>query len=93
MPTSWVKSQEPVFKTSWENGQYGPGHNSFTVSEDGAEDILVYHGRNYTEIVGDPLYDPNRHTRVEIIKWNEDGTPNFGVPSPDENTEELQKIK
>ena len=92
-PASWVKSQEPVFKTSWENGQYGPGHNSFTVSEDGTEDILVYHGRNYTEIVGDPLYDPNRHTRVEVIKWNEDGTPNFGVPSPDENTEELKKIK
>jgi GH43 family beta-xylosidase len=90
--TSWVKSQEPVFKTSWENGQYGPGHNSFTVSEDGTEDILVYHGRNYTEILGDPLYDPNRHTRVEVIKWNEDGTPNFGVPSPDKNLEELQKI-
>jgi len=90
--TSWVKSKEPVFKTSWENGQYGPGHNSFTVSEDGTEDILVYHGRNYTEILGDPLYDPNRHTRVEVIKWNEDGTPNFGVPSPDKNIEELQKI-
>lgn len=90
--SSWVKSQEPVFKTSWENGQYGPGHNSFTVSEDGTEDILVYHARNYTEIVGDPLYDPNRHTRVEVIKWNEDGTPNFGVPSKDENTKELEKI-
>lgn len=90
--SSWVKSQEPVFKTSWENGQYGPGHNSFTVSEDGTEDILVYHARNYTEIVGDPLYDPNRHTRVEVIKWNEDGTPNFGVPSKDENIEELEKI-
>jgi len=90
--SSWVKSQEPVFKTSWENGQYGPGHNSFTVSEDGTEDILVYHARNYTEITGDPLYDPNRHTRVEVIKWNEDGTPNFGVPSKDENIEELKKI-
>lgn len=90
--SSWVKSQEPVFKTSWENGQYGPGHNSFTVSEDGTEDILVYHARNYTEITGDPLYDPNRHTRVEVIKWNEDGTPNFGVPSKDENIEELEKI-
>lgn len=91
--SSWVKSQEPVFGTSWENGQYGPGHNSFTVSEDGTEDILVYHARNYTEIVGDPLYDPNRHTRVEVIKWNEDGTPNFGVPSPDVNTDEMKKIK
>lgn len=80
---SWVKSKEPVFKTSYENGQYGPGHNCFTVSEDGKEDILVYHARNYTEIQGDPLYDPNRHTRVEVVKWNDDGTPDFGVPSRD----------
>ncbi|MVX64714.1 family 43 glycosylhydrolase [Clostridium chromiireducens] len=90
--SSWAKNQEPVFKTAWENGQYGPGHNCFTVSEDGTEDIIVYHARNYTEIVGDPLYDPNRHARVEVIKWNEDGTPNFGVPSKDENISELQKI-
>lgn len=80
---SWIKSKEPVFKTSYENHQYGPGHNSFTVSEDGKHDILVYHARNYTEITGDPLYDPNRHTRVEVIKWNSDGTPNFGEPSKD----------
>ena len=79
---SWIKSKEPVFKTSYENKQYGPGHNSFTVSEDG-EDLLVYHSRNYTELKGDALSDPNRHARIEIIKWNEDGTPNFGVPSKD----------
>ncbi|CAM3312785.1 MULTISPECIES: glycoside hydrolase family 43 protein [Paenibacillus] len=82
-PTSWVKSPEPVFATSEANGQYGPGHNSFTVSEDGTQDILVYHARSYKEIEGDPLYDPNRHTRVQLIRWNEDGTPNFGVPRPD----------
>ena len=79
---SWVKSKEPVFRTSYENKQYGPGHNSFTVSEDG-EDLLVYHSRNYTELKGDPLTDPNRHARIEVTKWNEDGTPNFGVPSKD----------
>jgi len=82
-PDSWSKSPEPVFKTSEENGQYGPGHNSFTVSEDGTKDVLVYHARNYNEIVGDPLYDPNRHTRAQILNWNEDGTPNFGTPVPD----------
>jgi GH43 family beta-xylosidase len=81
--SSWEKFKEPVFKTSYENHQYGPGHNSFTVSEDGTEDLLVYHARNYTELNGDPLSDPNRHTRIEIIKWNEEGNPNFGTPSPD----------
>ncbi|MFS0779623.1 family 43 glycosylhydrolase [Neobacillus sp. 3P2-tot-E-2] len=79
-PASWSKSTEPVFKTCYETGQYGPGHNSFTVSEDGSKDVLVYHVRNYTEIVGDPLYDPNRHTCAKEFTWNPDGTPNFGSP-------------
>ena len=79
-PESWSKKPEPVFKSCPENGQYGPGHNSFTVSEDGEKDILVYHARTYTEILGDPLYDPNRHARAQEFSWNEDGTPNFGIP-------------
>jgi len=84
-PFAWTKSPVPVFTTCEENGQYGPGHNSFTVSEDGVEDLLVYHARNYKEIVGDPLYDPNRHTRIQPFHWNEDGTPNFGMPVPDKH--------
>lgn len=80
---SWVKTPVPVFTTSIQNQQFGPGHNSFTVTEDGKHDLLVFHARNYTGIEGDPLYDPNRHTRVQLIHWNEDGTPNFGIPRPD----------
>ncbi|MBT2757360.1 family 43 glycosylhydrolase [Mesobacillus foraminis] len=83
-PESWKKSEEPVFQTNFEERQYGPGHNSFTVSEDGSEDIIVYHARTYTEIVGDPLYDPNRHTRAQVFTWKEDGTPDFGKPVPDQ---------
>lgn len=82
-PKSWVKSPQPVFTTCEENSQYGPGHNCFTVSEDGTQDLLVFHARSYKEIVGDPLYDPNRHARVQVVEWNEDGTPNFGKPRPD----------
>ena len=52
-----------------------PGHNSFTVSEDGADDILVFHARTYKEIAGDPLYDPNRHTFIRKIRWTADGMP------------------
>ncbi|WP_096438635.1 glycoside hydrolase family 43 protein [Alteribacter populi] len=80
---SWKKVDKPVFQTSEANGQYGPGHNSFTVSEDGKKDVLIYHGRNYKEIEGDPLYDPNRHTRAQVIEWDEDGFPIFGEPKPD----------
>lgn len=82
-PASWTKTAEPVFQTNETTGQYGPGHNSFTVSPDGEQDIIVYHARNYKEIVGDPLYDPNRHTRAQVFGWNPDGTPNFGIPLAD----------
>ncbi|MFA9560066.1 family 43 glycosylhydrolase [Evansella sp. AB-rgal1] len=82
-PKSWRKSKDPVFQTNEENSVYGPGHNSFTVSEDGTKDVMIYHARNYKDIDGDPLYDPNRHTRAQVITWNEDGTPNFGIPVPD----------
>ncbi len=82
-PNSWSKSREPVFGSNEETGQYGPGHNCFTVSEDGNRDIMVYHARSYKEIVGDPLYDPNRHARAKIFGWKEDGTPDFGIPEAD----------
>ncbi|THB85789.1 alpha-N-arabinofuranosidase [Pantoea allii] len=79
---AWQKSARPVFVSSWDNHQYGPGHNSFTQDEAG-RDVLVYHARNYTEIEGDPLWDPNRHTRLKYFRWREDGTPDFGVPPAD----------
>jgi GH43 family beta-xylosidase len=80
-PHNWTKSPKPVFQTNFELGVYGPGHNSFTVADDGVTDLLVYHARTYTEIVGDPLWDPNRHTYVKALKWAPDGMPIFGRPS------------
>jgi GH43 family beta-xylosidase len=80
---SWSKSPVPVFSSSAANGQYGPGHNSFTTTPDGKTDILVYHARNYRDIVGDPLKDQNRHTRAQVLHWRADGTPDFGVPVAD----------
>ena len=77
---SWTKSPDPVFVTNEQTRQYGPGHNSFTVAEDGETDVLVYHARDYRDITGDPLYDPNRHTRVQRLYWHTDGAPLFGVP-------------
>ena len=82
-PRSWTKSPAPVFATSEENRIFGPGHNSFTVAEDGTTDVLVYHARSYRDIPGDPLRDPNRHTRVQPLAWRADGMPDFGVPRPD----------
>ncbi|USQ93896.1 family 43 glycosylhydrolase [Caulobacter sp. RL271] len=78
-PDAWRKSPEPVFVSSEETGVWGPGHNAFTVDEQG-RDVLVYHGRDYKKIQGDPLFDPNRHTRVQRLYYKADGTPDFGVP-------------
>ena len=77
-PASWSKSKTPVLTSSPEYDIYGPGHNSFTVAEDGVTDMLVYHARTYTEIEGDPLWNPDRHTFVKPLKWGEDGMPFFG---------------
>ncbi|MCY1142605.1 glycoside hydrolase family 43 protein [Actinoplanes sp. Pm04-4] len=80
---SWTKTPDPIFVTNTETSRYGPGHNSFTVAEDGRTDVLVYHARDYRDITGDPLYDPNRHARVQRLYWHPDGTPLFGVPVGD----------
>ncbi len=75
---SWFKSDVPVFCTSRKNGQYGPGHNCFTT--DRGRDVLIYHSRNYKEVDGDPLYDPNRHARAKVFDYDENGLPVFGEP-------------
>ena len=80
---NWSKAEQPVFSTSAYNGQYGPGHNSFTKGEDGASDVLVYHARPYPHIIGDPLSDPNRHCRMQEFTWDDKGFPLFGVPVQD----------
>lgn len=82
-PRAWTKSKVAVLRSSAATGQYGPGHNSFTTSPDGKTDILVYHARNYRDIVGEPLRDPNRHTRAQVIRWRADGMPDFGEPVAD----------
>lgn len=77
-PRAWKKERQPVLRSSREYGIYGPGHNSFTVLEDGTE-ACVYHARTYAEIEGDPLYDPNRHAMVMKLEWDGKGYPVFDV--------------
>lgn len=79
---SWHKCTQPVFTTSYENKQYGPGHSCFTCDEDDSM-LLVYHCRNYTEIEGDPLWNPDRHCRLKAIEWDDRGFPVLGVPPAD----------
>jgi len=74
--SSWVKHPEPVFQRSDEAGVYAPGHNGFFTSPDGKETWIVYHA-NASAADG---CTGVRTTRVQKFTWNEDGTPNFGIP-------------
>lgn len=76
-PHAWTKLRYPVLQTDEEKGIYGPGHNSFVKAQDGITDLCVYHARQYDEIIGDPLYDPNRHAMVMKVEYDEKGFPVF----------------
>ncbi|RNI21915.1 glycoside hydrolase family 43 protein [Rufibacter latericius] len=89
---SWHKLPEPVFYTNERLKRFGPGHNSFIVAEDGKTDVMIYHARDYKEINGEPLYDPNRHTRARVLRWTKDGMPDFGQEL-DDNEMALKKGK
>lgn len=80
-PRSWKKERYPVLESDESLEIYGPGHNSFTVDEEG-NDVMVYHARKESVIEGNPLYNPNRHAMLMRVKWDEKGYPVFayGVP-------------
>ena len=80
---SWHKAPQPVFSTNEALGRYGPGHNSFTLADDGQTDIMVYHARDYLTLQGTPLTDPNRHTYIRPLEWRNDGFPDFGQSKTD----------
>ena len=70
-PNSWKKSKNPVLMSDTEMGLYGPGHNSFFIDSNG-DTMMAYHARPYDEIIGDPLYDPNRHCYLMKVEWKDD---------------------
>lgn len=75
-PSSWIKSEEPVFRQSRENSVYAPGHNSFFTSPDGKEHWILYHANSKP---GQGC-DHRRSPRMQQFHWRKDGTPDFGIP-------------
>ena len=74
---AWHKLNRPVYGTDAERGLFGPGHNTFFTDTAGAV-CTAYHARPYDEIVGDPLYDPNRHCFIMEVPF-EGGLPVFSA--------------
>ena len=80
---SWRKSPGPVFSSSPENSQYGPGHNSFLVEPDGTV-LNVFHARNYRDIVGDPAEGHRpRNARAAAGASPPTACRDFGLPLPE----------
>ena len=75
--SAWHKVNHPVFTTCAEKGLYGPGHNTFFTDEAG-QVYTSYHARPYDSIIGNPLYDPNRHAFIMRVPF-EDGMPVFDL--------------
>lgn len=78
---NWTKDSEPVLQTSDLVDEAGPGHNSFVVDENGNQ-LIVYHARPFSHFdkncgtyCDEPLYDPCRHARVKIVKFDKNNTP------------------
>lgn len=76
-PNSWNKLKDPVFTTQSTLNRQGPGHASFTKAEDGETDVMLYHSREYRDLHGGELADPNRHTRARVLEWDAQGMPVF----------------
>ncbi len=79
--SSWTKMDKPALTSEDLIDEYGPGHNSFTVDEEG-NTIFVYHSRSKECYEGkcgygneDPLYDPCRSARIRKVVWDENGLP------------------
>lgn len=83
-PSSWMKSEQPVFRQSSENHVFAPGHNSFFMSPDGKEYWILYHANSGP---GQGC-DRRRSPRMQQFRWKKDGTPDFGVPV---KTDSLQR--
>jgi GH43 family beta-xylosidase len=74
---SWTKYPDPVFERADDRGVFAPGHNTFFKSPDGTEDWMAYHANDQESDV----CDMGRTPRIQRFTWNEDGTPNFGLPA------------
>lgn len=97
-PASWTKMNYPLLTSADVPGEYGPGHNSFTVDA-GGNPVFVYHARSeecYNNQCqwanSSSLYDPCRHARVKNVHWTEDGLPILKMSAEEECPTEMRSV-
>lgn len=77
-PATWSKTGYPMLTSDDFGGQQnGPGHNSFTLDENG-NPVIVYHARppiaEWIPGADGGLNDPSRHARVKTVHFAADGS-------------------
>lgn len=77
-PATWTKTGYPLLTSDDFGGaQNGPGHNSFTLDENG-NPVIVYHARppvsEWPAGADGGLNDPSRHARVKTVHFAVDGS-------------------
>ncbi|MCC2031471.1 family 43 glycosylhydrolase [Microbacterium allomyrinae] len=77
-PATWSKTGYPLLTSDDFGGQQnGPGHNSFTLDENG-NPVIVYHARppiaEWIPGADGGLNDPSRHARVKTVHFAADGS-------------------
>ena len=75
---SWEKSLPPVLTFRSVEGEYGPGHNSFFVSDDG-DLMIAYHAET-------GLKETLRCDGIRRVHFRPDGTPYFGMSAAEDLT-------
>lgn len=80
-------------------GIFGPGHNSFTVDENG-NPVIIFHARDwedeYPGATGSDKYglvDPGRHAYVRPVIFNYEGFPVCNLTAEEYLAEHLRKVE
>ncbi|MBR3105612.1 MAG: family 43 glycosylhydrolase [Clostridia bacterium] len=84
-PAAWKKSITPVLTFRSVAGEYGPGHNSFFVNDQG-ETMIAYHAET----------DIREHLRCDGIRrvhFRADGTPYFQMSTEEDLPEDQRKVR
>ena len=84
-PASWTKRCTPVLSFYSVEGEYGPGHNSFYVGEEG-DLMIAYHAET-------ALDNTIRCDGIRRVHFRRNGLPEFGMSAKEDLDPSLRQIK
>ncbi len=83
-PSQWSKTCTPVLSHYSVEGEYGPGHNTFFVGEDGSV-MIAYHAQ-------ETLGNTPRCTGIRTVHFNRYGAPVLNMSADRELKEEFKHV-